>query len=192
MIKRSTWVTLAFFVVLVGFAIYWQKSPETFMSPTPTPTPFPIFLPGWSEKEISLIEISAPDENIIVLKLDSTKQWALANSDHDQVAQGKIEELLTTLRTATIISAINNPVDPAVIGLEEPKLSIRLQNTKGETVLIKIGDKTPTDSGYYAQMDENLPVILRSITVEDLVVMTKKESLIATLPAPEGTPSTNP
>ncbi len=192
MIKRSTWVALAVFVALVGFAVYWQKSPETFVSPTPTPTPFPILLPGWSDKEINLIEISASDGNTIALNLDSTKQWSLASSDHDQVAQGKIEELLTTLETATIISAINSPVDLAVVGLKEPRLSIRLQNTKGETVLIKIGEKTPTDSGYYVQVDENLPVILRSITVDDLAAMTKKESMIATPSVSEGTPSTNP
>lgn len=192
MIKRSTWVVLAVFLVLAGVTFFWQKSPETFVAPTQTPTAFPILLPDWGNKVINLIEISNLDGSVIVLKLDSAKQWELASIEQDKVAQGKIEELLTTLQTATIISKINPPVDYAVIGLTEPKVSIQLQNTKGETVNIKIGDKTPTDSGYYVQVDENPPVVLRSVTVENLVEIMKKENLMETPSTFEGVPTANP
>jgi len=192
MIKRSTWAALAIFLVLVGVATYWQRSPKTLISSTQTPTPFPNLLPDWDDKGNNLIEISNSGENTFTIELDPSKQWNLESPADEKIAQGKIEELFTTLKTATIIAQINSPVDLAAIGLQKPRLSLRLQTAKGDTVTIKVGDKTPTDSGYYVQVNENLPVVLKRITVEDLLAISNKNSLLITTPVPEGSSTAKP
>lgn len=189
MIKRSTWIVLLIFFILVGVVIILQKSPEILVTPTPTPTPYPKMLAGWVDKTINRIEILNLSKESITLKTNTNNQWEFSSLDNSEVDQGKVEELLSTLKSASIISTVDPNTDLNIVGLENPNLSIALQSTDGETAIIKIGSNTPTGSGAYVQVDDSPPVVIRSVTLESILPLADKVGLISPPLPTEATPA---
>lgn len=184
MIKRSTWITLGLFILLLGITFLWQKSPEKFISPTHSATPYPVLLPDLGNEQVNQIEISSPDRDNLVLKLGQDKSWEFSTLGNDRVDQGKVEQLLSTIASASIITEIESEVDPKVVGLDVPTEIIRLHISSGAVITVKIGAATTTSSGYYVQVDENSPIVLRTATVESILDLSGKDNLTIIQSAP--------
>jgi len=119
-------------------------------------------LAGLERQRINLIEISASDGNTIALNLIRQNSGAWQAQIMIR-SRKKNRRASNNPETATIISAINSPVDLAVVGLKEPDYRFDCKTQRRNCAYQNRMKKTPTDSGYYLQVDENLPVFLRSI-----------------------------
>ncbi len=177
--KRSTWLTVGAFFVLFGIAMLWQNSPETFKKATVTPTSYPALMPDLDEGKLNQLEFSGAETEPLMLKRNKENQWVIASLNSQKVDQGKVEELLTTIKSASVLSITQSDVDLNQIGLKNPRLVIRISRVEGNLILLKVGDPTITDSGYYVQVNEETPVVLRKATVDSIIELSQKNQLTA-------------
>jgi hypothetical protein len=178
MIKKSTWIMLVIFLVAVGFTYYFQNSPTPVVNPTPLPTLLPKLVSGWVSSDIIQIDVQKSDNKFFSIQRDSTGQWELANLDTRPLDQGKVEELISTIMATTVQTSLKQGQEMDMLGLMNPAIIIKMKNTKGEGLNINVGNATPTDSGYYVQINQDLPVVIGKTNADDFSRLLNIDSLI--------------
>jgi hypothetical protein len=165
MIRRSTWVIIIIFVLVIGMAVLVEKTPYFQPSPTTTPTSAPRLLIS-SISALQLVDANGPTVSI---KRDAKKTWVAEQPQNALVDQGNITELESQLMSLEILST-PQPSPPAdATGLQSPAETITITDTANQQHILKIGKQTPTSSGYYAQMDQGKPVVVSKTTIDRIV-----------------------
>jgi hypothetical protein len=202
MIRKGTWIVLIIFIVLLGGAIYLNRTPGglTFTQPTETisPTAIPRLLADWQADEIVFIELKGqrqssadPDQSgatgTVTLTKEEDGSWTIGPDNNEEARLGTVENLRSQFATVRILSALDTslPLDSA--GLVEPQTVITLHSSNNRQVEIRIGGNTPTNSGYYVQVDSNPPVVVSTASVDAILSLFDPAQLYEPTPTPGST-----
>ena len=193
MIKRNTWVLLALFAVLVGFALYQKYKPA---SEEPA-----------EEEELTIIETLAPveflfpaEEGVVISILIESKEgevisvergdegWRVTRPVEANADQGPVEAAASQSTALSILDRLD--IDPAAAGLESPAYTITVGFTSGKVVTAEIGDETPIGSGYYARKDGGGVLVITKDGLDALLNLLWYSPALATnTPPPSETPT---
>jgi hypothetical protein len=183
MVRRSTWILLIVFGLLVLFAWLFQRSQanKSNNTATATPTAVPTKLYNLTNAELSNITIAdSAGKNIELYRDPVTSNWAIKDVPVDQADSNQIDSLSTQLLSLQVQDTLTQTVALDSYGLAIPAYTITLTTTDSSQVVTYVGALTAIKSGYYLRIDSGPVVIVNNVTVDDVLSLLKKPPLLAT------------
>jgi hypothetical protein len=183
MVRRSTWILLIVFGVLVLFAWLFQRyqSNKTDSTATATPTALPVKLYSLTSAEINRINITnSAGKNIELYRDPGASKWAIKDVPVDQADSSQIESLNSQLLSTQVQNTLTQSVSLDSFGLATPAYTITLTTMDGTQVVTYVGALTAIKSGYYLRMDSGPIVIVNNVILDDVLNLLKKPPLLIT------------
>lgn len=149
--KRSTLVVAVIFLALAGLTFYLNKTKPATDTTNVTPSPAAEFLLSESDGLPSSIDIKDNTDKQVVLARNEAGVWVLKQPIATEADQASAEEAASQVKALRIVSKLE--LDPADVGLTQPSYTLIVETTSGTKKTVRIGDLTPTGSGYYANID---------------------------------------
>ncbi len=181
MIKRGTWVLVAVFGVLLAIYLISQARTETPASEL-TPTVGLTYLLNLAEDQVEALEIRGPEGASISIQRAVDGGWSISDAVADQVDQGTITSAIRQLTTLRLLSELDGVEDIEIYGLDTPQYTLSVREAEGSAVEIKVGDETPTGSGYYVQVNGQPPKVVNLVSLDFVLELLRDPPI---LPVPE-------
>jgi hypothetical protein len=182
--KRSTGIVLIVFLALVGLMLYLnQKNPSTGAADvTPTATVENLFTQT-DGLPIS-IDIKSKAGEEVAIERNDAGVWVLKQPIEAEADQGSAEAAASQASDLRIVS--KPQVAPDEVGLTQPSYILTVKLTGGTVKTVRIGDLTPTSSGYYTSVDGSNEVLIVGKTGMDalLSMVTSPPYVSTPTPAP--------
>jgi hypothetical protein len=155
MIKRSTWVLLAVFAILLAVVLLLPKFKGTVAEPTSTTTPaiespFTFAVGDVVEFRVE----NRVDGSTLIAKRGDDNAWKLVQPDEELSPSNNVEGVVAGIVNIDLLSKIDPPPPADLSGLDSPIYTVTLVNKSGAEEGLVIGNLTPTSSGYYVQTDD--------------------------------------
>jgi hypothetical protein len=183
MVKKSTWVVIIIFAVLVVALLLVEKYPVGPLKGTPTPTQQPALLDSSLKTQISSIKIQAGTESFSLEKAGDT--WVFSNDRSLTIMQSAANEMVDVLFSLDTKSVVDPTTPMETLGLVEPSIVFTIIMQDGTDQKVTIGGVTPTSSGYFAQINQDSPIVISTYAVESLNRFINPVGLMAETPTPE-------
>jgi hypothetical protein len=191
MVRRSTWILLLVFVILVAFAWLFQRYQTNKSSnvATATPTTVPVNLYNLANTQVNEINISDAAGNKIGLYLDlGTTKWAITGEPVDKADSFQIASTSSQLFSLQAQETLTQTPPLETIGLVVPTDTITMTTSDGMQLITFVGSQTPIGSGYYVRVDSGPIVIVNKVIMDDILGLLKNPPLLPTA-TPEVTPT---
>lgn len=188
--RLGTWITLIVFAAVLGAAIYLNSNPiQTEEEADATPTGEAAFLFD-STKVVASIEIKPAEGDTVKLERDEKKVWVLTQPDKAEADQAAAEAAASQIGALLINNEIEG--DPEIFGLDQPEYVITVEFEDGTSGTLEVGGITPTESGYYARLDDKMYIVSLS-GIEALTNLVSSPPYLATAtPEPTAEPTSTP
>ncbi|MEN6436608.1 MAG: DUF4340 domain-containing protein [Anaerolineaceae bacterium] len=186
MVKKSTWVVIVIFAVLVVALIMVEKFPVGPLKGTPTPTMQPALLDSSLKQQIININIQGGTEPFTLERAGDT--WVFSKDHSVNVLQSAANEMVDVLFSLDTKSVVDPTTPMETMGLVEPSIIFTINIKDGQAQKVTIGGITPTSSGYFAQINQDQPIVISTYAVESLIRFINPEGLMAETPTPEASP----
>ncbi len=189
MVRRSTWIVLGLFVVLVGFAILFQRyqAKNTGNTATETPTVAPILLYNLGNSQLDDIKIADKTGKYVDLYHDpTTTQWAVEGVPVDQADSSKIETISSQLLGLQVKETMADTLSLDAVGLDTPAYTITLTSSAGSQYVTYVGMQTAIGTGYYVRDNNGKVMIVDKTSLDNILNVLNTPPLIPT-PTPEVT-----
>jgi hypothetical protein len=184
MIRRSTWILLGAFVVVVGLAWYIQSSQDREAALATEPPGIALLFPIQSWEIISL-QISDAQGEAVEVRRNAGGEWILVGLEQGEPDLDRIERAITNASGIRILSELESVPALEVIGLNPPQYRIAITLESGASMQVLIGNLTAMENGYYAHLEGEQVVIANKFNI-DAILEILQESPV--LPEPEQTP----
>jgi len=149
--KRSTWIVLVIFLALVGLLLYLNQKEPPAEELDATPTETVEYLFDETAGLPTSIDIKARTGEQVTIERNEAGEWVLKQPIEAEANQGSAEAAASQLTALRILS--RPEVAPDDAGLVEPSYTMTVKLTGGTEEVVRIGDLTPTDSGYYTNIN---------------------------------------
>jgi hypothetical protein len=190
MIRRSTWVTLGIFALVLVAAIIIRRT-EQKVAADATPTPGSTYLFNAQDSSIIGLRITDSDENSVAVQRAEDGTWSLIQPQGEQADQDRIDSVIGQAESLRVVSSLDTQPDLTAIGLDPPQYRLSITLADGQQQVAEVGGTTPTGSGYYARLEGgNLQVVGQSGL--DSVVGLLADPPIAPPPTPETSSTETP
>ena len=182
--KRSTWIVLVIFLALVGLLFYLkQNKPAASEEAEATPAPPVEYLFNENDGLPTHIEIMSNIGDQVSIERNDAGEWVLIQPIETEANQGSAEAAASQLTSLRIVS--KPEVAPVDAGLVQPSYTMKVELTGGTVKTVRIGDLTPTESGYYTSVDGSDSVLIVSKTGLDALLTMVTSPPYANTPTPE-------
>lgn len=187
MIRKSTWVVLLVFAVLLAVVFIWQRSQDQKSSEaTPTASAaaerqYLFDIAG----EVASLRIEHVGDKTIELMKDENSQWVLAGSPTSAIDSASVDTVVGQLSTLPLVSTLQNIPKLQDLGLEPPSYRILVIQEDGTQLVASIGNATPTGSGYYVLAGDRRVYIANELSLQAILDLVDKP-LPAPYPQPAG------
>lgn len=194
MIRRSTWILLLVFVVLVAGVVLWQRHKMQTASQTTEGTPTVVVEPSlldFQDKVVTEMGMVGPEGTTLQVEQGATSgSWMVDGYPPDAADSTHIQNVVDALKTLTVYRSLENPPSLAQLGLANPAYRVLLTLNDGTHIVIHIGDKIPTGNGYYVQVDDQAPVVVAISNMNTIMDLVTTPPLLPTptVPSPTSTP----
>jgi hypothetical protein len=183
MVRKQTWILLGVLAVLLGLAYYLQQNPVAgSVSATPSPTPTANMLEGWTSNDIVWIEFKNFDGYIVDLTKEDQTGWMLGPEGDEMVEPGNVEQIRAQIVDIRTLALLDPGYNLESVGLAAPSNILTVKDAQGRKAIILFGNQTPTESGYYVQVNGEAPKVVSKYAVESLFDLFNKEQFV-TVPA---------
>lgn len=160
MIKRSTWILLAVLALFIGAYFYLKAQPLQLSTSTPTPTATETsFLITKEDDTLTKVVITDAQGNSFQMERDAAGNWAITQPELAAADQSQAEAAETQLFALKMVTTLETSPSPDVIGLNPPAYTISLEFSGNRQQVLEVGGLTPTNSGYYVQLDDKVYVV---------------------------------
>lgn len=156
--KRSTWIVLVIFLVLVGLTVYLNQNKPVTEEADVTPAEPVEYLFSETDGLPTSIDIQSKTGEQVAIERNEAGEWVLKQPVETEANQGSAEAAASQLTTLRIVS--RPEVAPAEAGLVEPSFILTVKLTGGRIEIVRIGDLTPTSSGYYTNITGSDEVLI--------------------------------
>jgi len=189
MVRRSTWILLAVFAILVGFAWFFQRyqANKAENAATATPTTSPVNLYDLTNTQVNEINITDNAGDKIDLYRDSgSSNWAITGEPVDQADSVQIESISTQLFSLQVKETLTQTPPLDSIGLAIPAYTITMTTSDGTQIITYVGTQTAIGSGYYVRVGDGPVDIVDKAMMDDILNLLKNPPLLPTA-TPEAT-----
>jgi hypothetical protein len=183
MVRRSTWILLIVFGLLVLFAWLFQRyqANKTNNTATATPTALPTKLYNLTSAEVSSINIADnTGKNIELYRDAGSSNWAIKDVPINQADSQQIDSISNQLLSIQVQDTLTQSLSLDPYGLAAPTSAITMTTTDGSQVVTAVGALTAIKNGYYVRIDSGPVVIVTNVTIDDVLNLLKKPPLLAT------------
>jgi hypothetical protein len=161
MVKRQTWILLALFAALAGFAIYQKYNPRSVApdadaTPPATVAPVEFLFPAEEGVVTSLLIESREGKTVGVERADNA--WVLTQPVEAEADPTSVEEAASQVTALTAMSRLE--LDPAAAGLKSPAYTVTVGFSSGKFFIAQVGDETPTGTGYYVRKEDGSILVI--------------------------------
>jgi hypothetical protein len=182
MIRRSTWIILLVFLVILAGAWYLQKyQAEKAANATPTAASKLLF-DGVDQAQITGVEIEGALGQTFAVAKDEAGAWVVAGFTAADTNTYLIDDMLTQISSLTILSELDPTLALENIGLKVPVYTLRLTLQDGQQKTVQIGNVTPTKSGYYTQLEDGKVAVVTKFVVDNLITYLDNPPVATPLP----------
>ncbi|MBV6392641.1 MAG: hypothetical protein KPEEDBHJ_01864 [Anaerolineales bacterium] len=183
----GTWIALALFAATIGAAFYMNRQAEERANATETPAAEETFV--FDESVIvQAIEVADAKGNTTRIERNAENAWALSKPEEAEANQDESEAAATQIGALRIVTPIEDVDDPSTYGFDAPAYVITVEFEDGKTSVLKVGDKTPTESGYYALLDDEKAYVVTISGIDALnTLITAPPYLNTPTPSPTAT-----
>ncbi|MFM8321201.1 MAG: DUF4340 domain-containing protein [Chloroflexota bacterium] len=195
MVRKSTWIVLALFLLLAGGAYLYSRSQQPGVEATPAASEdlgYLLDLPS----PLSAVRIEQVGGRMIELERDGHGQWQIRFPAGLQADPQSAESTLAQLATVQVISRLENAPDLAAMGLDQPAYRLLLTGQDGKQTVANVGKLTPTGSGYYVLVSGRGAVVANRYVLDSVLGLAENPPLLPTpepaLPAAPETPPAAP
>ncbi len=191
MVRRSTWIVLGIFALLVGFTLLFQRyqANKTDTTATATPTVPPVYLYSRGDTQLNDIKIADNTGKYIDLYRDpALASWAIEGVPAEQADTSQIDAISAQLLSLQVQETLTQTLSLAAIGLETPAYTITLTTSAGSTWITYVGIQTAIGSGYYVRDDSGKVMIVDKTAIDDIISLLQNPPLLPTA-TPEVTPT---
>jgi hypothetical protein len=191
MVRRSTWILLIIFALLVGFAWLFQRyqANKADNVATITPTTAPVKLYSLTITEVNNINITDSAGNSIDLYRDPVSfNWAITDVPVDQGDSFQIESVSSQLLSIQVQETLTQSLPLDSFGLVRPAYTITMTSSDGTQVVTFVGSPTAIGYGYYVRVDSGPVVIVDKVVMDDVLNLLTNPPLLPTA-TPEVTPT---
>jgi hypothetical protein len=186
MIQRSTWYMLGVFALVLAGAVFFQRWQGGESQPEPTLAP--AAGPVWQIDSASLRELHLQQRGgeSLTIGRDADGMWTLLDHQPGETDTAGVEAAVSQLASLRSLAELEAGADLAVYGLSEPAYILTLTLTGGEQLVLWVGDVTPIQSGYYVQVNENVPQVVSRFSLEAVLTLIDSPPVLPTpAPAPQ-------
>lgn len=176
MFRAGTWVAILLFVLLAGGAYLLNRQAEETADVEIEPVSETEYVFN-NDNVVTSIEVSSSAGDSVKLERNEENLWVLIQPEETEADQGLAEAAASQATTMTIVNPIEG--DPSIFGLDEPAYSIVIGFESGVSDTLKVGEKTPTNSGYYARLGGKMMIVSRS-AVDSLVNLLSSPPYLST------------
>lgn len=181
--KRSTWIMLVIFLALAGLLLYLNQNEPVTESLDGTPTTAPVeYLFTETDGLPTSIDIKSETGEQVTLAHNEAGEWVLKQPIETEANQGSAEAAASQLTSLRIIS--RPEVAPDEAGLVPSSYIMTVELTGGTTKTVRIGDLTPTESGYYTIVNDSDEVLIVNNSGLDSLLMLVSSPPYANTPTP--------
>ena len=193
MVKRQTWILLALFLALAGFAIYLKYNPKS-DAPDADATQFateaPVeFLFPADEGTVTSLLIESREGKIVGVERGKNA-WVLTQPFETEADPTSVEEAASQVAALTVLSRLE--LDLAAAGLKSPAYTVTVGFSSGNFFIAQVGDETPTGTGYYVRKEDGSVLVIDKYGMDALLNLLEYPATLETStpsPAPPtGTP----
>jgi hypothetical protein len=169
LLRRSTWIAL---IVLVGFVAYMlylrqdRKAVQAEAQTFPTADMHPIFTAA--DGMPNRIKIVSSKGELVEVALNMQNKWDIILPFAGAASQGDVEAAATQISALRIYNELQG-VQLGDLGLDQPAFIITLGFTGGRDHFLEVGNKTPSQNGYYVQLDGSRLLIVEASGIESLL-----------------------
>lgn len=196
MFRNSTWIALLFVAVLVGVLVYMnreQQAVEEAAESFPT-LPSRTVIPEGAGA-LTRIRLEPAAGGVVEVARDMQNNWQVLLPFVGRANQGNVEAAVTEIGSMRYINEITG-VPLADMGLAPPVYVLTLHFKNGAQHILAIGEKTPSQTGYYASLDGERLLVIEDFAVESLLLLVESPPYFETptpspLP-PSATPVSSP
>lgn len=195
MVKRQTWILLAFFLALAGFALYQKYNPSaprprTNENATPSATIAPVeFLFAAGQGSVASLSIESREGESVRMERAAAGAWSLTKPFEAAADPASAEAAASQVSALRILARLE--LDPADAGLKSPAYTLTVGFSDGKSFVLEIGDATPTGTGYYARKDGEGLLVIDKDGLDALLNLLLYPPYLET-PTPSPTPTETP
>ena len=194
MIKRSTWVVLAIFVILIAAAILIQRTTnETeLVEPTPTIQLVQPLLYDLGSSAITWIQFTDAEGNLVEVERESASaDWLVVGESEETSDSFRIGSIAGQLLTMQAMTTFETALGIETVGLDAPAYTITMRTSTGEEIVTTVGNLTAIGSGYYIQVNDGDVMVVAKLVLDEVLGILTEPPLLAT-PTPEVTETAVP
>jgi hypothetical protein len=186
MIRRSTLILLLLFAISIGIYFYLDKNPiKTDVNATPTPPP--VLFPEIQFDQVASVKYFGLKKEVIQLDLAPDNNWKLISENNLPVEWAVVEDLVSTISDINIQNKLPSTSSEEILGISSNSARIEIGQKNGSTLIIWVGNLTPTSNGYYIKTTDGTIYIVDRYTL-DIVLDKLTRSSITGTPDPTNTP----
>ena len=188
MIRRSTWIFVAVFVILLGVAFYLERSGVLEKEADPLPTPRPQLV-NIDAALFRQIEIDSAQGERVILDKDSQGEWQLIEPAGKQIGNvTSLEAAINAISSLQALNALENEIAVEVIGLSPASYTLTVRTNDARELVLRFGSKTPTGSGYYVQNQSGNLFVVSTLNFESVLKLLSDPTILVT-PTAEMSPT---
>jgi len=192
MIRRSTIVYVVLGLALVGASYYLNNRKENPVEVIETP-----IIAAPTEEEISFlftsadgapnsIHLEAKTGEVVELTRNADNVWALTLPIATAAEQTEANTIVGQLATIFVLNRLQD-IAPQDVGLDDPQYTLTVNFGENNVErIVYIGVVTPTESGYYVSLDDEIMIISKS-AIDSLIGLLTTPPYAET-PTPSPTP----
>lgn len=191
MVRRSTWIVLGLFILLVGFVFILQRyqANKAANLATVTPTAPPTYLYNLGDAQIDDFRIADNSgQNIELVRDPSSNKWTIEGVPAEQANSTEIESVSSQLAKIQVQETFTQTLPLDSIGLATPSYTITLTTSAGSQLVTYVGTQNAIGSGYYIKDDTGKVMIVSKSILDDILNVLKTPPLMPTA-TPESTPT---
>ncbi|MBV6397112.1 MAG: hypothetical protein HFACDABA_02717 [Anaerolineales bacterium] len=189
---KRTWILLAILTILAITLAVTQKNTDEEISPalnadeTASPAPTLAYLFPGEEGVVTSLLIESREGDTIGFERQG-EVWVATTPFHAETTPGAVEAAASQVTALPIEKSLD--LNPSDVGLDSPAYTITVGFTSGASIVVAVGDKTPTENGYYVRKDDGSVLVVSSYSLDSLLGLLKTPPLVET-PTPTPAPPT--
>jgi hypothetical protein len=169
MIKRSTWLMLVLFgLVIAGYFLFRGRISTIFSVPTPTAINYN-YLITQTDGTLENLRIYDNNYHATQMQRDTSGTWFISQPKTGPADQSLAGAAETQVGALKVLTTLNSQLNLKDIGLDFPSYTMKLAFSSGKQHIIEVGISTPTGSGYYVRFDEGSIYVISKDGIDALV-----------------------
>ena len=184
MIRPSTWITLAIFIVLALLA--WVLLPrimkdEQDTETTPTAQPTQALLYDLTTQEISWVRFSNAEGAVVEIERESASGGWIMQGEGDGTSDSeRISSIVGIIANMQVMRTFDVELGIETVGLDNTTYTIALRTFTGNEIVTTIGNLNQVGSAYYVQVDGEPPVLVAKQVLDEVLSVFTNPPLLAT------------